>query len=96
MSEITISEIKAAVHEVIDEQRRNFWVEPERHWRDHELLRICEAGKDEWRLNHEFVGEIRRNVTDLKRSAFRSAMALIGIGSALALSYVVAKVKGWM
>ena len=95
-NDLTIPDIKAAVHEVLDEQRKNFWVDPERHWRDHELLKICEAGKDEWRANHDFVEGIRKNVDEMKRSAFKSTVALLGVGVLLLCSYILAKIKGWM
>lgn len=96
MADLTVEDVKEAVHAVLDEQRKNFWVDPERHWRDHELLKICEAGKDEWRANHEFVGKIRENVDEMNKSAFKAVVSLLGVGALLACSYVFAKVKGWL
>lgn len=60
MADLSIAEIKAAVHEVIEEQRKNFWVEPERHFLDHQLLSECRKGRDEWRDNHQWVTSVRK------------------------------------
>ena len=80
MSEpVTIAEVKAALHEVLDEQRKNFWVEPEEHWRHHEQLRMCISGREEWQDNHKWVSSVRRmekHVSKVGIGAF--VLAIIG------------------
>ena len=67
MAELTIADIKAAVHEVLEEQRRNFWVEPEQHFLDHDMLKVCRLDRDIWRENHRFITDIREGVGTAKK-----------------------------
>jgi len=88
MSELTVADIKAAVHEVIEEQRQNFWVEPEEHWRHHEQLRMCVISKPEWEENHRYVSDLRRMGGHVKR---------VGLGASVvaAVAWMLKSLFGW-
>jgi hypothetical protein len=77
MTQLTAADIKAAVHEELDEQRQNFWVEPEEHWRHHEQLRECMTGKPEWSKNHEFISDIRRGAWQIKKTSLGVIVAAL-------------------
>ena len=57
----TIPEIKAAVHEVLEEQRKNFWVPAEKHYLHHKQMDKCingmpEGGQPYFHIRHEGDG----------------------------------------
>ena len=72
---ISVEDVKLAVKAAIEEERQNFWVPAEEHWRHHEQLRQCIQTKPEWEENHKYVSEIRRMGGHVKK---------VGIGTAVA------------
>jgi hypothetical protein len=70
--------IKGALVEVAEE-KRTFWVEPERHWRDHdEFARLaCRKNQEEYEDDHRFVRGVRRGVDSTEKTAWK---AIVGLG----------------
>ena len=56
---MTRDEVKAVIKEVFQEERDEFWVPQPQHYLDHEMLKICREGREEWRKNHEFISQVR-------------------------------------
>jgi len=53
------AEFKAIIKEVLDEERKSYWVEPEQHYRDHQQIQFCKEGMPEIQKNHAFVSAVR-------------------------------------
>ena len=71
MADLTREEQKLIIKECIDEvwtkHKEEFWVDPEQHYLDHQLLRGCAANQQEMKANHEFVTELRRGTGLVKK-----------------------------
>jgi hypothetical protein len=78
MAELTAAEIKALLHEVLEEQRKNFWVEPEQHFLDHDMLKVCRGDRERWRRNHEFVEGVIDSASTAKKIGIGGLLAAIG------------------
>ena len=52
--------IKEVMTEVMVRERDTFWVEPKKHFLDHEQMKECREHKDEWVENHEFISDVRK------------------------------------
>lgn len=85
---MTPAELKEAVKEAIEEERQNFWVPAEEHWRHHEQLRMCVQSKPEWEENHRFVSDFRRSAGKAKSTGIT-----VIIGALVA--YLIYKIFGW-
>lgn len=102
MNEAQITLIKDAVRDVIKEERKSFWVEPEQHYLDHELLKSCRVSAEDRRNNHEFVARVRRNLEDTRGVVLKSiigfivlaSLAWLGQAVIVGLAKAVAGVKG--
>jgi hypothetical protein len=51
--------IVLAVKEALQAERDEFWIPQPKHYLDHQLLTICQAQRDEWIKNHEFITTMR-------------------------------------
>lgn len=78
MAELTAAEIKSLMHEVLEEQRKNFWVEPEQHFLDHDMLKTCRADRDRWRRNHEFIEGMVEATGTAKKIGIGGMLAAVG------------------
>lgn len=79
MSElITEERFKALMHEALEEQRRTFWVEPEQHFLDHDMLKTCRADRERWRRNHEFVEGMIDSTATAKKIGIGGMLAALG------------------
>jgi len=77
-------DLKGIVKEAFEEQRKNFWVEAERHYKDHEQLTKCRESKEEWMANHHWVTEVRMSSQKIKETSL-IAMTRIFWGAMLAI-----------
>jgi len=75
---LTAAEIKELMHEVMEEQRRNFWVEPEQHFLDHDMLKSCRQDRETWRKNHDFITGVREASGTAKKAGIGFIITAIG------------------
>lgn len=52
-------EFKMILKEVMEEERKSFWIEPERHYQDHQQVMACHKNMEEIRKNHDFISSVR-------------------------------------
>jgi len=80
MSDLTKEEYKELIHEcvteVFEKHKKEAWVDPQQHYLDHQMLRICSANQEEMRKNHDFVTGMREG-TDLVRKY--SIITMVGM-----------------
>lgn len=58
---MTKDEMKEILGEVLEEQRKQFWVPAEQHYLHHKHMENCLESKAEWEKNHEFVAGVRQS-----------------------------------
>lgn len=75
---LTEEQVEAAVHRALEEQRKHFWVEPEQHFLDHDMLKTCRADRDRWRRNHEFIEGMVEATGTAKKLGIGGMLAALG------------------
>ena len=71
--------IKDVLKEVLDEERKSYWVDPEQHYRDHQQLQTCNTCMPEIRKNHAFVSAIRSSADVAEKVSVRIIVSSIVI-----------------
>lgn len=75
--------MREVMTEVMVRERDTFWVEPKKHFLDHEQMADCRNHKDEWIANHGFVSDVRKKkeqVEDTGLKVFVTAICASIIG----------------
>ena len=73
------AEFKAIIKEVLDEERKSYWVEPEQHYRDHQQIQSCKECMPEIRKNHTFVSAVRSSANVAEKVSVRIIVSSIVI-----------------
>ena len=77
MAEITEEQralIQTVVSEVYKQHKETFWVDPEQHFLDHQLIRGCAMHQDEMKKNHDFVSDLRRGTGLVRKVTIMTAI----------------------
>lgn len=71
-------QLKAAIRTVLlelMEEKRSFWVPPEQHFLDHDMLGRCREQQAQWRKNHEFVAAVREGAGTVRKVAIGTCVS---------------------
>ena len=69
--------LKECIEEVWQKHSREWFVEPEVHYKDHLLLRSCAENQRVMAMNHEFVTEIRESAATIRKVSLKVAVAAL-------------------
>ena len=70
-------EIKQALHEVLEEHREKYWVDPQQHFLDHEQMKQCRSNRDKWFRNHQFVEGVISAIATGRKAGILTSVSII-------------------
>lgn len=70
-------DIKEALHEVLEEHREKYWVDPQQHFLDHEQMKQCRGSRDRWLRNHGFIEGIIENIGTVKKTGIIASVGTV-------------------
>lgn len=88
--------VTAAVKAALAEERLNFRVPEKQHFLDHEQMHQWTDSMGSWNADHAFIKPIRESVDEVKKSAFKSVVKLLGVLFAVGCALALGKLKGWL
>lgn len=78
---MTPEELKTAIKEALAEERKNFWVDPERHFLDHQTIShlkcLDDRTSDDYNEDHRWVRSVRQTIGGSKTIIWRTGLGLI-------------------